>query len=85
MTGQEIADLLGTSRHNISNILKRAMKKVYNGVREMEIDPKFGPFESMVVMYLILKPEDDDLEKFFRLFPRKIRDEIRNDARLLYR
>jgi predicted DNA-binding protein YlxM (UPF0122 family) len=77
--GSDIAKKLGITRQAVSNTLKRAMRKFYMGVKEM--NPEFGPFEAATQMMKMFEVSDDeDVNKFFRLFPREIREEIRIDV-----
>jgi DNA-binding transcriptional regulator GbsR (MarR family) len=81
MTGAEIARELNISRQAVSNNLKRAMTKVYTEVKKGE--PSWGAFETAVAMSQMFGVEQDspeELKKFFKLFPPKIRKEIEADA-----
>jgi predicted transcriptional regulator len=81
MTGAQIARELGITRQAVSNNLKRAMTKVYAEVKKME--SSWGPFEVAVAMSQMFGVEQDspeELKKFFKLFPPKIRKEIEQDA-----
>jgi DNA-binding CsgD family transcriptional regulator len=78
MSGAEIAKELGISRQAVSNTLKRAMKKVYIETRKLE---KWSPFEAAVAMSQMFNQDEQDMKKFFRLFPPDIRKEIEADAK----
>lgn len=81
MTGAQIGQELGISRQAVSNNLKRAMTKVYDSVKKSE--GSWGPFETAVAMSQMFGVEQDspeELKKFFKLFPPKIRKEIEADA-----
>lgn len=78
MSGAEIAKELGISRQAVSNTLKRAMKKVYIETRKID---KSSPFEAAVIMSQIFDQGDQDIKKFFKLFPPDIRKEIEADAK----
>ena len=81
MTGAQIARELGITRQAVSNNLKRAMTKVYAEVSKTEKD--WGPFETAVAMSQMFGVEQDspeELKKFFKLFPPKLRKEIEQDA-----
>jgi predicted DNA-binding protein YlxM (UPF0122 family) len=81
MTGAQIARELGITRQAVSNNLKRAISKVYAEVKKTESG--WGPFESAVAMSQMFGVEQDspeELKKFFKLFPPKIRKEIEEDA-----
>lgn len=81
MTGAQIARELGITRQAVSNNLKRAMTKVYADVKKIE--KSWGPFEVAVAMSQMFGVEQDsqeELKKFFKLFPPKLRKEIEQDA-----
>jgi predicted DNA-binding protein YlxM (UPF0122 family) len=81
MTGAQIARELGITRQAVSNNLKRAMTKVYTEVKKTE--SSWGPFEVAVAMSQMFGVEQDsseELKKFFKLFPPKVRKEIEKDA-----
>lgn len=81
MTGAQIARELGITRQAVSNNLKRAMSKVYAEVKKTE--KGWGPFETAVAMSQMFGVEQDspeELKKFFKLFPPKLRKEIEQDA-----
>ena len=77
--GAEIAKKLGTTRQNISQTLKRAMKKYYVKLKEMEKD--MGPFElALIMMKMFGVVDKTDVVKFYNLFPNDIRLEIKMDV-----
>ena len=80
LNGSEISETLGITRQAVSNILKRAMKKFYLQVKR--IDPEWGPFERSCAMMRMLKVEnnEEEIKKFYMLFPPSIRKEIELDA-----
>lgn len=78
MSGAAIAKELGISRQAVSNTLKRAMKKAYIEARKID---KSSPFEAAVILSQIFDEGEEDLKKFFKLFPPDIRKEIEADAR----
>jgi predicted DNA-binding protein YlxM (UPF0122 family) len=81
MTGAEIARELNITRQAVSNNLKRAMTKVYQEVSKSE--KTWGPFEvatAMSQMFGVDQDSQEELKKFFKLFPPKIRKEIEEDA-----
>jgi len=78
MSGAAIAKELGISRQAVSNTLKRAMKKAYIEARKID---KSSPFEAAVILSQIFDQGEDDIKKFFKLFPPDIRKEIEADAR----
>lgn len=80
MSGSEISRRLGITRQAVSQALKRAMKKTYEGLLEEKITST--PTETILFMrewFGII--DEEDIEQFFDLFPREIQDEIREDAR----
>lgn len=78
MSGADIAKELGISRQAVSNTLKRAMKKVYAEARKLE---KWSPFEAAVALAVMFGQQDNELNKFFKLFPPDVRKEIEADAK----
>jgi len=85
MTGAEIARELKITTQAVSNTLKRAMAKVYDEVKKT--DPEWGPFDRAVVMsqvFNVAQDSSEELKKFFKLFPPKIRKEIEADAAKKY-
>lgn len=79
-SGSEIARELGTSRQAVSQTLKRAVTKLYNGLQEEGITD--SPTDTIMFMreYLGIQDEED-IQQFFDMFPKNIRDEIKLDAR----
>lgn len=78
MTGEEIANFLNIKRQAVSNTLKRAMGKVYHKMKKIN---KTKPFDTMVHMAMGFEIPEGDMKNFYRLFPPKIREDIKNDAR----
>lgn len=79
MTGSEIAREMDISRQAVSQSLKRAVMKVYTNLQEEGITD--GPIETIMVMRQWFDIEDDDdLKEFYDIFPKKVREEIRQDA-----
>jgi len=80
MNGEEIAKALGVTRQNVSNVLKRAMKKVY--FETGDLDPTWSPFQVVTVIAQMFKiTNQSDISKFFALFPPDIKEEIETDAK----
>lgn len=80
MTGSEIARDLNISRQAVSQSLKRAVTKVYSGLMEQGITS--NPTETILHMREYFGVTDEeDIVQFIELFPKKIRDEIRDHAR----
>lgn len=96
MNGEEIVEDIylqtgiKTSRQNISNALKSAMRSFYLNLSEME--PELTPFQvaSLMLQMLYIPNARNDkefrggVESFFRLFPKDIKDRIERDARKYY-
>lgn len=79
-TGSEISRELDISRQAVSQSLKRAIIKVYEGLLIEEICDT--PTESLMFMREWFGVQDDeDIQQFYDLFPKYIKDEIMNDAR----
>jgi len=79
MSGQEIADDLGITRQAVSNTLKRAMGKVFNSAKELW--PNFDAFEVSTNLSIMFNIHEDDLSKFYKLFPREAKKEIEEAAK----
>ncbi len=79
-TGSEIARELNISRQAVSQTLKRAITKIYNGLLDERITE--NPTETVLCMREWLGIDDEeDLQQFFDMFPKSIRDEIKEHAR----
>jgi predicted transcriptional regulator len=80
MSGSEIARELNISRQAVSQTLKRGVTKLYEGLQEQGLTD--GPTETVVFLqdYLGITDEED-IQQFFDMFPKNIRDEIKLDAR----
>jgi hypothetical protein len=90
MNGEEIVEDIymqtgvRTSRMNISNALKSAMRSFYKSLSKME--PDLSPFQiASLMLQMLYNPQNDKefrggVESFFRLFPNDIRNEIGKDA-----
>ena len=89
MSGAEIANDIyeqtgiKTTRQNISNALKRAMKKFF--LRLSREESELRPFEVATKMFDMICRNDKKIRKnvdmFFRLFPKEIRRTIENDIK----
>ena len=77
-TGADIARELGITRQAVSSTLKRAMKKAYMEARKIE---NWSPFEAAVAMSIMFGQQNENVNKFFKLFPPDIRKEIEADAK----
>ena len=80
MSGSQISRELGISRQAVSQALKRAMKKIYEGLLAEKITE--NPSETIMFMRdWFGVTDEEDIEQFFDLFPKNIQDEIREHAR----
>lgn len=79
-SGAEISRTLGISRQAVSQSLKRAITKVYNGLQAEGITD--SPTRTLMFMreWFGVNSEDD-IKQFISLLPPKIRKEVREDAR----
>ena len=77
LSGQEIADILDIRRQAVSNILKRALRKVYFRMKKTNHS---SPFETLVHLALGFSIPDHETKSFYRLFPKDIRKAIKLDA-----
>jgi hypothetical protein len=71
-----------TTRQHVSSILKKGMGKVYTFLKND--DPEASPFDiavNMLVMFGVNHSNKKEIKKFFRLFPKKIKNEIEKDGR----
>jgi len=81
MSGEQIAQELNTTRQNISSVLKRTMTKIYNRVQRENLE--MSPFEVVVYISEILgvnQRGEQEISKFFKLFPPEIRQQIIEDG-----
>jgi len=80
MSGSEIARELGISRQAVSQLLKRSISKVYNGILEKGLTDT--PTETAMFMMDWFGIEDEeDIQQFYDLFSVEIQDKIRRDAK----
>jgi len=82
MSGEEIARELGITRQAVSNTLKRALKKMFIEFKKLE--PEWGDFETAVAMSQMLRVNNDEMSKFFKMFPPEIKKKIELDAEKFY-
>jgi len=82
MSGAEIAAELGITRQAASQTIKRALAKMYKGMKK---ENGTSPFETAVNMAIGLEMGDDpaDWKKFFKLFPPNVRKEVEDDGKKL--
>lgn len=78
-SNSDIARELGVSRQSVSNLLRKAMKKVYK--RTKWLYPEYSPFEvALFLMKIFNITDSDDVAKYFKLFNAEIRKEIKTDV-----
>ena len=66
MTGSEIARELGITRQAVSQALKRAIRKLYDGLMKEGLTD--GPIDTVMFMREWLNiTEDEDIQQFFEL------------------
>lgn len=78
MSNVDVAKKTGTTRSNVGQTLRRGIKKVYYCLRK--INRNLDPFEIAVIMTEILGVSSDcneEVEKFFNLFPLPVQREIK--------
>jgi len=79
-TGSEIAREMGISRQAVSQTLKRSIKKIYDGLLERGITD--NPTQTlMYMMEWFGLTDDEDIQQFYDMFPKKIKDEVKMHAR----
>ncbi len=79
-TGSEIARELDISRQAVSQSLKRAIIKVYEGLLSEDVCE--SPTEALLFMRDWFGVNDDeDIQQFYDLFPKYIKDDIKLDVR----
>ena len=79
-TGSEIARELNISRQAVSQTLKRSVTKIYNGLLAEGITD--NPTETILFMREWFGVTDEeDLQQFYDMFPKTIREDIKEHAR----
>lgn len=83
MNASEIALILGQTRQNISQLLKRALDRFYLSVSKRQRD--MTPFEIAILLLKMFNISSEDtnpseIENFFKLFSGNIRRKIEEDA-----
>lgn len=79
-TGSEIARELDISRQAVSQTLKRAVTKIYRGLLENEVTD--NPTETILFMRDWFNiTDEEDIQQFYDMFPKDIREEIKEHAR----
>jgi hypothetical protein len=80
MNGASIAEVLNITRQDVSQLLKRALRKIFTYLSND--DPYMSDFEIIVYISQLLNVEQtpEDLNKFYKLFPGDIRKKIKESA-----
>lgn len=81
-SGTEVAKELGMTRQAVSSATKKGLPKVYQNVRA-EL-PKLGPFDAFMEAAKRLHMREQ-AGKLLRLMPKKIQDEVKQDAGTKFR
>lgn len=82
MHGTDISKELGVTRMAISQALKRSFRKIYNSLKKT--NGYYDPFEIAVVMSQMFRvsiDSENEMTKFFNLFPANIKQEIKEHAK----
>ena len=82
MTGSDVAERLGVSRMAISQSLKRSLKKIFLKLKRN--NKHLDSFEIAVTLSQLLRVSldcENEMNKFFNLFPMDIQKEIKNHAK----
>lgn len=78
-SSSDIAREMGITRQAVSQSLKRAITKVYNGLQTEGITD--SPAKTLIFMREWFGIEDeDDIKQFITLLPPKIRREVKEDV-----
>lgn len=80
--GSDIAKILNISRMAVSQALKRALKKIYYLLKKN--NRHLDPFEVAVIisqMFSVSLDSDTEMNKFFNLFPKDLKKEIKTHAK----
>ncbi len=76
----EIARQEKCTRANISQKLKSALRKVYRNILEENLVE--GPYEAFNYMVDFFNlQQQDDINEFYKTLPKKIKEEIKEDAK----
>ena len=85
-TGTEIANHLEITRQDASQTLKRALRKVFHYLKKT--DSELSDFEIasyMAQLFHVDNKNQKEIKKFFKLFPKDIKRQIKNTAMELVR
>lgn len=77
-SGADIARTLGISRQAVSQVLKRAIRKVYRGLLDEGITE--SPTKTLLFMRDWFGVEtEDDIKQFLNILPKSIKQEVQLD------
>lgn len=77
MTIQEIANDINTTKQNVNQILKRAMRKVY--LKTKELNNEWSPLEILYGLSCLFNiKQEKDFKRFFSDFPKDIQNKVIN-------
>lgn len=81
MSCAEIGEDLGITRQAVSQTLKRAVKKVYNNIINLE-DSEGSPWLAFTIMSKFFGVSDQkDVNMFMTMLPKKVQKDILLDAK----
>jgi len=73
MTIQEIANEINTTKQNVNQILKRAMRKIF--WKAHEINKEWSPIEILYGLSRLFNiQQEKDFKRFYYDFPKDVRD-----------
>lgn len=80
MTGQDIANVLDTTRARVSQLIKKGIKTIYYKLKMSNKD--HSSIQIVAAMANVFNVKTDmEYRKFFRLFPIKVRRKINEEAK----
>lgn len=78
LVGEDIAKCLGLSKQSISKILRKAIEKLYIGIRGQ--NKNFGEFETVSLMAEMFGVKtQDEYRRFYKLFSNEIKSKVRRE------
>ena len=82
MSGEEIAQELGTIRQYISNTIKSGLRKIYKSLKRK--NPDMSPFELInAIMNFFEIRDTEEIRNFWTCFPPDIRNEVENSMEIM--
>lgn len=79
MSGQEVGEILGISRAAVSQILKKSIKKIFFSLKNKNKKCNSVQIISSMAKLFNVKT-NSQYKKLFKLFPKEVRKEIREEA-----